>query len=83
MAETEINGKRITASPPARLTQERRAELERFRWYNTSLDEAMAELERVECRVAKAVELLKNARHYVGVEGDLIEELRETLKGDP
>jgi hypothetical protein len=57
----------------------RRAELERFRWYNPSLDEALEELGRVEARVAGALALLKQSPHYIGVEGDLFYELQAIL----
>lgn len=39
---------------PRRLTVQRRAEMERFRLYNTSLDEAMEELSHVEEELAQA-----------------------------
>jgi hypothetical protein len=58
---------------------ERRAELERFRWYNPSLDEALEELGRAEAKIAKALTLLSRRHHYVGVEGDLFAELQDIL----
>lgn len=58
---------------------ERRAELERFRWYNPSLDEALEELGRAEDKVAKALTLLSQRRHYLGVDGDLFAELQDIL----
>jgi len=69
---------------PLPLSPARRAELERFRWYNTSLDEAMEELGRVEARAASALKLLEDLRHFEGgYERELIQNVRDTLKGEP
>lgn len=48
---------------PRRLTVERRSELERFRFYNTSLDEAMEELSHVEEELAQARDTLQRLQH--------------------
>ena len=45
MAESEWRGQKVVAPVPGPLTPEERADLERFRWWNTSLDKALAELE--------------------------------------
>lgn len=80
MAENTWRGKRIV-STPERMTPARRAELEKFRWWNPSLDVAMAELERVEARVRAARDLLDGARHYVGHAEELVAALKEILDG--
>ena len=52
MATSTWNGREVKTPTPPRLTPARRKQLEAFRWYNTSLDEALAELEAVETELA-------------------------------
>ena len=72
-----------------RLTPARRLELQEFRRWNTSLDEAMAEIEGLEddlaterTRVRQALDCLAQRRHYVGHEAEFSDYLEGILHGD-
>ena len=53
------NGRLIKWKPPERLTPLRRQQLEGFRFYNTSLDEALEELAYVERELLEAQSALR------------------------
>lgn len=71
----------ISTPEPGPMSPEDRAELERARWYNTSLDKALAELGRAERRIADTKKLLDAYRHFVGAEDEFVALLRNTLEG--
>lgn len=82
MAETMHKGRVLSTKVPDPLTEEKRAELERGRWYNTSLDQALAEIDRKEAIIQRALEQLEDSRHFAGgYEHELIETVRDTLRG--
>lgn len=80
MARAVWRGAVVETPEPPPLTPEARADLEAARWYNASLDVALAELSRAEGRQEKALRILDQARFYVGHEDELIELLKNTLR---
>lgn len=81
MSAESASASSLRRARPLPLSPARRAELERFRWYNTSLDEVMEELGRVEAKIAAALKQSEDFRHFEGgYERELIQMVRDTLQ---